>query len=41
MPSDRRILTTTEISDLAAYLRSIGTSSEPTFDDWWVPVPPK
>ncbi len=41
MPSYRRIITTTEIANIAAYLRSIGTPSEPKFNDWWLPVPPK
>ncbi len=41
MPSYRRILTSTEISNIAIYLRSIGTTSEPVFYDWWLPVPPK
>jgi cytochrome c551 len=41
MPSYSSILTTTEISNLSAYLRSIGTTSEPKFNDWWIPVPPK
>jgi cytochrome c551 len=41
MPSYRNIVTTTDLANLAAYLRSIGTPSEPKFNDWWVPVPPK
>ena len=41
MPSYRRILTTTDINNLAAYLRSIGRANQPKFNDWWVPVPPK
>ena len=41
MPSFRRQLTSADVANLAAYLRSIGTPSEPTFMDWWVPVPPK
>ena len=41
MPSFRRIVTATDIANLGAYLRSIGTTSEPTFNDWWLPVPPK
>ncbi len=41
MPSYARIATTTDVSNLAAYLRSIGTSSEPKFNDWWVAVPTK
>ena len=41
MPSFRNYVTTTDINNLVAYLRSIGTASEPTFNDWWVAVPPK
>ncbi len=41
MPSFRRIVSSTDITNLTAYLRSIGTTSEPTFNDWWLPVPPK
>jgi cytochrome c551 len=41
MPSYRGIVTTTEINNIAAYLRSIGTPSEPKFNDWWVAVPKK
>lgn len=41
MPSYRNIVTTTDLANLAAYLRSIGTPSEPKFNDWWVAVPPK
>lgn len=31
----------TDIANLAAYLRSIGTPSEPKFTHWWEPVPSK
>jgi cytochrome c551 len=41
MPSFRALLTSTDISNLSAYLSSIGTPNEPRFDDWWVPVPTK
>jgi mono/diheme cytochrome c family protein len=41
MPSYSRIVTATDIANLGAYLRSIGTTSEPRFNDWWLPVPPK
>jgi mono/diheme cytochrome c family protein len=41
MPSFHTLLTSTDISNLAAYLKSIGTPAEPTFMDWWVPVPTK
>jgi mono/diheme cytochrome c family protein len=41
MPSYRRILTPTDITNLRAYLQSIGTPSEPKFNDWWEPAPTK
>jgi mono/diheme cytochrome c family protein len=41
MPSYKSYVTTTDISNITAYLRSIGTASEPKFRDWWVDVPPK
>lgn len=41
MPSYSAYVTTTDINNIAAYLQSIGTSSEPVFNDWWVPVPTK
>jgi mono/diheme cytochrome c family protein len=41
MPSYRLIVNSTDVANIAAYLRSIGTNSEPMFNDWWVPVPPK
>jgi len=41
MPSFRAYLTATDISNLAAYLQSIGGPNEPTFMDWWVAVPKK
>lgn len=41
MPSYRGIATATDIANLIAYLSSIGTPNEPTFNDWWVPVPTK
>jgi cytochrome c551 len=34
-------VTTTNAAYLGAYLRSIGTPSEPKFVDWWVPFPTK
>jgi mono/diheme cytochrome c family protein len=34
-------VTSANAANLAAYLRSIGTASEPRFVDWWVPVPTK
>lgn len=41
MPAYRRILTSTEITNIGVYLRSIGTAGEPKFNDWWVAVPTK
>jgi cytochrome c551 len=41
MPSYRQYVTTRDVDNLAAYLKSIGTQSEPTFNDWWVKIPPK
>ena len=41
MPGFGRLLKGTDISNLAAYLKSIGTPNEPKFMDWWVPIPPK
>ena len=41
MPSFRKYVTTTDIANIAAYLKSIGTKNEPKFFDWWVPVPTK
>lgn len=41
MPSYQGIVTTTDINNLAAYLRSIGKPGEPTFNDWWVASPTK
>lgn len=34
-------LSATDITNLSAYLRSIGTAGEPKFRDWWVAIPPK
>ncbi len=41
MPSFAKVLTSTDINNLASYLRSIGTPAEPKFMDWWVAVPTK
>ena len=41
MPAFGRKLTRQDVQNLGAYLRSIGTASEPKFMDWWVPYPPK
>lgn len=38
MPSFPK-LTQTDISNLNAYFQSLGTKAEPTFLEWWVPVP--
>jgi len=39
MPSFRNTVSATDIANLAAYLRTLGTPSEPTFLHWWEPVP--
>ena len=41
MPGFGRLVKATDISNLAAYLKSIGTPKEPKFMDWWEPIPPK
>lgn len=41
MPSYRNLVTATDLANLTAYLRSIGTTVEPKFNDWWVAVPTK
>ena len=41
MPSYKGIVSLTEITNLGAYLRSIGKAGEPKFNDWWVSVPTK
>jgi cytochrome c551 len=41
MPSFRGEVTDTDITNLSAYLRSIGTPAEPVFMDWWKRIPPK
>jgi hypothetical protein len=39
MPAYHRYLNSGDVANLAAYLASIGTASEPTFVRWWEPVP--
>jgi mono/diheme cytochrome c family protein len=34
-------LTVTDINNLYTYFQSLGTPAEPTFLEWWVPVPPQ
>lgn len=41
MRSYSAYLTSTDITNLIAYVKSMGTPSEPTFKDWWVDNPPK
>jgi len=41
MRSYSSYVTATDLTNLGAYLRSIGTASEPKFKDWWVAVPTK
>ena len=35
MPSFKGCATTTDVKNIAAYLRSIGTKNEPIWLDWW------
>ena len=39
MPSFKGCATTTDVKNLGAYLRSIGTKNEPTWLDWWNLIP--
>ncbi len=39
MPSFRALMTSTDILNMNAYLKSIGTPVEPTFTHWWEAVP--
>ena len=39
MPSFKGCATKTDVKNLAAYLRSIGTANEPMWLDWWNAVP--
>jgi mono/diheme cytochrome c family protein len=39
MPAFPNLNNTTAINNLYAYLSSLGSSSEPTFYDWWEAVP--
>lgn len=41
MPSYGSAATAVDITNLAAYLNSVGTSNEPKWWDWWVPHPTK
>jgi mono/diheme cytochrome c family protein len=41
MPSFRKYATSTDVKNLAAYLNSIGSKNEPTWVDWWDPIPGK
>ena len=41
MRSFAAYVTPLDITNIAAYLQSIGTADEPTFNDWWVANPPK
>lgn len=40
MPSFRGRVSTQEIRDLSAYIRSLRTAQEPTFTHWWEPGVP-
>ncbi len=39
MPSYGKYVTAADITNLQAYLNSVGTASEPKWWDWWVPHP--
>ena len=39
MPSFGKYVSATDIKNIAAYLASVGTASEPKWFDWWVPHP--
>jgi hypothetical protein len=39
MPSFKGCVTTTDVKNITAYLRSIGTDKEPTWLDWWNLIP--
>jgi len=39
MPSFKGCATNTDVKNLVAYLRSIGTKNEPTWLDWWNLIP--
>ena len=39
MPSFKGCATQTDVKNLAAYLRTIGTKNEPTWLDWWNLIP--
>jgi mono/diheme cytochrome c family protein len=41
MPSFRNYVDATDIDNLSAYLKSIGTPDEPMFMDWWKKNPRK
>jgi cytochrome c551 len=41
MRSFAAYVTQRDINNITAYLQSIGTPDEPTFNDWWFPIPPK
>lgn len=41
MRSYKTYVTSTDISNIAAYLGTIGKTTEPKFRDWWVAVPTK
>jgi mono/diheme cytochrome c family protein len=39
MPSYGKYVTKTDITNLTAYLNSVGTANEPKWWDWWIPHP--
>jgi mono/diheme cytochrome c family protein len=39
MPSFARLLTDADVADIAAYINSLRSANEPTFVEWWLPLP--
>lgn len=39
MPAFGKYVTPTDITNIAAYLASIGKANEPKFTHWWEPIP--
>ncbi len=39
MPPFKNYLCANDIANLTAYIQSLGTSTEPKFTEWWIPVP--
>ena len=39
MPAFKNYLCPNDLANLRAYIQLLGTGTEPTFTDWWVPFP--